>query len=185
MSQTDTVARSLHDVGLAAWFGGALMGAWALNGAAAQISDPTERAEIATAGWKRWAPVNALAIGAHLVGGGMIVVANRQRVATQSGVGSATAAKTAVTAAALAVTALAGYYGNKLDKAETNVTVEGATEPAAETPEPIAGAQKALRPLQWAVPVLTGALVVLTAHMGEQQRPASVLSGLVDQITPG
>lgn len=184
MSQTDTLARSLHDVGLAAWFGGSLMGAFGLNGAAAQVEDPTERATIATAGWKRWAPVNALAIGAYLVGGAMIVAANRQRVATQSGVGSATAAKTAITAAALAATALSGYYGNKLDKAETIVTVEGATEPSAETPEPIARAQKALRPLQWAIPALTGVIVVLTAHMGEQQRPTNVISGLLGQATP-
>jgi hypothetical protein len=180
MSQNDTLARSLHDVGLAAWFGGSLMGAFGLNGAAAQILDPTERATIATAGWKRWAPVNALAIGAHLVGGGMIVAANRQRVATQFGVGSSTAVKTVVTGAALAATVLSGYYGNKLDTAETDVTVEGSTEPTAETPEPIARAQKALRPLQWAIPVLTGVLIVLTSHMGEQQRPTNVISGLLN-----
>ncbi len=36
MSSTrNTVIRSLHDVGLAAWFGGALMGAVGVNGATA------------------------------------------------------------------------------------------------------------------------------------------------------
>jgi hypothetical protein len=34
MAQVNTVARSLHDLGLAAWFGGSLMGAVGLNGAA-------------------------------------------------------------------------------------------------------------------------------------------------------
>jgi hypothetical protein len=34
MAQDNTLARSLHDVGLAAWFGGSLMGAVGLNGAA-------------------------------------------------------------------------------------------------------------------------------------------------------
>jgi hypothetical protein len=31
MAQDNTLARSLHDVGLAAWFGGSLMGAVGLN----------------------------------------------------------------------------------------------------------------------------------------------------------
>lgn len=97
MTSTNTFARSLHDVGLAAWFGGSLMGAVGLNGAAAKLSDPTERLTIATAGWKRWAPVSATAIGAHLAGGAMIVAANRKRIAGQAGVGSLSAAKTALT----------------------------------------------------------------------------------------
>jgi hypothetical protein len=36
MAEDNTVARSLHDLGLAAWFGGSLMGAVGLNGAAAE-----------------------------------------------------------------------------------------------------------------------------------------------------
>jgi hypothetical protein len=38
MAQDNTVARSLHDLGLAAWFGGSLMGAVGLNGAAGGCS---------------------------------------------------------------------------------------------------------------------------------------------------
>jgi hypothetical protein len=33
----NTVARTLHDLGLAAWFGGSLMGATGLNGAASVV----------------------------------------------------------------------------------------------------------------------------------------------------
>lgn len=36
----NTVLRSLHDLGLAAWFGGNLMGAIGVNGAAAKAKDP-------------------------------------------------------------------------------------------------------------------------------------------------
>jgi hypothetical protein len=44
MAPTDnTVARTLHDLGLAAWFGGSLMGAAGVNGAAAVVQDPTQR----------------------------------------------------------------------------------------------------------------------------------------------
>ena len=185
MADTNTFARSLHDVGLAAWFGGSLMGAIGLNGAAAQISSPTERATISTAGWKRWAPVSAAAIGAHLAGGAMIVAANRKRIAGQAGVGSWSTAKTALTAAALAATVASGVAGAKLGKAAGDAHVEGATEPSSQTPPEVAQAQKALRPLQWAIPALTGALLVVSARMGEQQRPAEVATGLLSRLTPG
>jgi hypothetical protein len=36
----NTLARSLHDLGLATWFGGSLMGAVGLNGAAAVVDQP-------------------------------------------------------------------------------------------------------------------------------------------------
>ena len=67
MSQRNTVVRSLHDLGLAAWFGGSLAGAVGINGAAADVPDESLRLQVATAGWARWSPVNPSAIGAHLV----------------------------------------------------------------------------------------------------------------------
>jgi hypothetical protein len=67
---------------------------------------------------------------------------------------------------------------------QTDVPVESGTEPAATTPTDVARAQRQLRALQWAVPALTGALVVVSAYAGEQQRPTSVLQGLVDRVTP-
>jgi hypothetical protein len=39
-SNRNTVVRSMHDIGAAAWFGGSLMGAVALNGATTDIGDP-------------------------------------------------------------------------------------------------------------------------------------------------
>ncbi|HWG74027.1 MAG TPA: hypothetical protein VG184_08230 [Acidimicrobiales bacterium] len=184
MSETNTFARSLHDLGLAAWFGGSLMGAIGLNGAAAQVSDPSERARIATQGWKRWAPVNATAITSHVVGGALIVKANKARIAGQAGVGTLTVAKTALTVAALAATAGSGYYGRQMDQAGNNTYAAGATEPSSQTPPAVAKAQKSLRPLQWAIPALTAAVLVINARMGEQQRPSEVTSGLLSRILP-
>jgi hypothetical protein len=40
MAQDNTLARSLPDLGLATWFGGSLMGAGGLNGAAAVVDQP-------------------------------------------------------------------------------------------------------------------------------------------------
>jgi hypothetical protein len=47
MAQDNTLVRSLHDLGLAAWFGGSLMGAVGLNGAAADVDQPAQRLRVA------------------------------------------------------------------------------------------------------------------------------------------
>ncbi len=64
----NTISRSLHDVGLAAWFGGTLANAVALNEAASQAGSATDRGAVTNEGWDRWTPVNAAAHRAHLVG---------------------------------------------------------------------------------------------------------------------
>lgn len=177
MSSRNTVARSLHDAGAAAWFGGSLMGAVGVNGASAAAEDPRDRARVASAGWAKWAPVNAAAIGAHLLGGAAILKNNRARAKYQSGVRSNTAIKLAVTAAALAVTVANGVLGRKAAGGAGH-SVQGATEPAASTSPDVAQAQRQLRYLQWVQPVLTGTLVVLGAQQGEQQRPGQILAGV-------
>lgn len=85
MSERNTLVRSMHDLGLAAWFGGSLMGAVGLNGAAANASDPRERLSLSADGWGRWAPVNAAAIGSHLLGGIGLIAGNTNRLAHQRG----------------------------------------------------------------------------------------------------
>jgi uncharacterized membrane protein len=176
-SNRNTIVRSLHDLGAAAWFGGSLMGAVGLNGASQDISDPAERAEAAASGWARWSPVAAAAIGVHLVGGAGLILAHRGRVRNQAGVTANTAIKTVLTAAALGSSAYSGVLGAKL-AAAGGVPAESGTKPNAATPDEVAQAQQQLRMLQWVTPVLTGALVVLGAQQGEQQRPGERLRGL-------
>ncbi len=178
MSERNTVVRSLHDLGLAAWFGGTLAGAIAVNGAAAVVPDKTQRLLVANAGWARWTPVNLAAIAAHLVGGAGLLYANKGRVAAQSGVGASTAAKTALTGAALGVTAYSRALGKKLEQA-AGTPVEGGTDPAADTPEDVAKAQQQLKITQWVIPALTGGIAVLNALHGEQQRPKQQLPGIL------
>ena len=103
MTADNTVSRSLHDLGLAAWFGGSLMGAVGLN----EVEEPKQRLRVATAGWNRWTPVNLAGIAAHLAGGAVLLGANKGRVASQQGVAQATVIKTALTAAALRFASLA------------------------------------------------------------------------------
>ena len=177
MKQRNTLARTLHDVGAAAWFGGALMGAVALNGAARSVKDPAQRVRVASVGWARWSPVNAAAVGAHLVGGLGVLIANRDRARLQDGVTANTGVKAALTLAALGTTAYSGLLGARLSKAG-EVDAEGPVVPSAGTPGDVAQAQQMLRALQWATPALTGAVIALGSQQGEQQRAREVTRGI-------
>lgn len=177
MSNRNTVVRVLHDVGAAAWFGGSLMGAVGLNGAADQVSQETERAPVASIGWARWAPVNAAAIGAHLVGGAGLLLANRQRAALQEGTRGNTVAKLLLTGAAVGLTAYSGTLGAQVGKAG-QVPTKGSVVPSSSTPDDVAQAMKRLRIVQFAIPAVTGTLIALGAQQGEQQKPEEQRKGL-------
>ena len=178
MAQRNTLAHALHDIGLAAWFGGSLMGAIGVNGAAADVDDPRQRARVANAGWNRWTPFNAAAIGAHLIGGAQLMKANKGRIATQKGVLANTNTKLALTAGALGATAYARVLGKKMSAAG-DVPVAGGTDSTVGTPPEVAKAQKQLSALQWAIPGLTGAMLASSSLHEEQQRPTEVAKGAI------
>ncbi|HEV2889115.1 MAG TPA: hypothetical protein VGX28_01950 [Frankiaceae bacterium] len=89
MARTETLSRTMHDVGLAAWFGGSLKDA----------VDPR-----ASAGPM---PLNAAAIGAHVLGALELTWANKKRIKDQKGVATTALVKAGVTGAALVATAFA------------------------------------------------------------------------------
>jgi len=176
-------SRISHDLGLAAWFGGTLANAVALNRAAAETSNYSSAGRVTNAGWNAWTPVNAVAIGAHLLGSVGQLRGNKDRLFSQKGVGSMSVTKTVLTAAALGVTAYSRVLGKKVAD-QPNVPVESGTEPAASTPPEVASAQKQLKILQWTIPAITGALVVVSAYAGEQQRPGAVKEGILERLNP-
>lgn len=175
MSERNTLVRSMHDLGLAAWFGGSLMGAVGLNGAAARANDPRERLTIASAGWARWMPVQLGALVAHGVGGIGLILANRSRLRAQTESRTNTIVKIAVTVAALGTTLYSGVVGKKIAE-HSNEGGKGVTEPGFGASAELESAQAQEKYLQWATPVLTAVLIVLAAQQGEQQRP---LAGLL------
>jgi len=177
----NTVSRAMHDTGLAAWFGGTLANAVALNPAAAEAGDASSTGRVANAGWDRWTPVNAAAIGVHLIGAVGQLLSNKSRVAAQEGVGAMTVTKTALTAAALGATAYSRVLGKKVSQ-HHDVPAESGTSPASTTPDDVASAQKQLALLQWLIPALTGALVVTTSYAGEQQRATEVHKGIAARL---
>jgi hypothetical protein len=160
----------MHDLGLAAWFGGTLMGAVGLNGGTAEAKDPQERLRLASKGWAKWAPVQAAAIVVHGVGGVALILANKSRLATQPDARTNTIVKGAVTLVAMGATAYSAMVGAKMAKHADEGTA-GVTEPSAMASDELTSAQSQQKILQWAVPALTAALIIMGAQQGEQQRP--------------
>jgi hypothetical protein len=181
MSDRNTVIRSLHDIGLAAWFGGALVGAVGLNGAADTVTDPERRTAVGAAGWARWAPVSAAAIGIHAIGGVGLILANKGRLAGQRGVATNTVVKAALTGVAAASTAYSAWQGRVQAEAGP-FPADGAVNSGPDTPAAGATAAQHLRIAQWITPVTTAALIVLAAQQGEQQRTGQVLTGILGRI---
>lgn len=178
MSHRNTLVRSLHDVGLAAWFGGSLMGAVGLNRAAAAVRDPRERLTVATTGWKHWTPVQLAAMVAHGIGGAGLIVGNADRLAGQREGRVNTAVKLGLTVVAIGASVYSGLIGAKMG-AHAGEPVEGTTEPDAKTSTELASAQSRQRVLQWVTPAVTLVLIVLGAQQGEQQRPPA---GLLQRV---
>jgi len=176
MSQRNTLVRSLHDLGVAAWFGGTLMGAVGLNGGTAAAKDPQERLRLSSIGWVKWAPVQWAGILAHGIGGVGLIVGNKSRLVGQPASRTNTTIKTAVTAAALGATVWAGVEGAVIAE-HSKEGAQGVTEPDAASSKALAAAQRKQKVLQFTIPVLTGVLIVLGAQQGEQQRPLAGLLG--------
>jgi len=172
-----TLSRTAHDLGLAAWFGGTLANAVALNAAAGAVSDAKDAGRVANAGWDRWTPVNAAAIAAHVAGSIGQLYSNKGRLAAQQGVAAMSLLKTLLTVAALGVTAYSRILGKKISD-HGAVPLTSGTEPAKNTPPEVAAAQRQLQSLQWVIPALTGTLVGVTSFAGEQQRASEVSAGL-------
>jgi hypothetical protein len=174
VSGYSTLVRATHLLTNAAWFGGSLMGAVALNPAARQGDTSQEQADIADEGWTRWGPVQGAAIGLHLLSGIAILADNRARVSAHRPTTTAVIAKTTLTGAALLASAAAYGAGAQLGAAK-----------AREDRDPVSAQRarsltSAMRWLQWATPATTAGILVLDAYLGEQQRGHA---GLLDRPT--
>ncbi|GAA1809002.1 hypothetical protein HC028_22710 [Planosporangium flavigriseum] len=169
MVERDPILKAMYDTGLAAWFGGSLMGVVGLNGAAAEARDPRERLRISSIGWDRWTPLNAAAIGAHLIGGVGMRMSERRPGGDEEGPPMKNL-KTCLSIAALAATGYSRWLGIRMERAR-EAPVAGVTEPSGEVPEDVREAQQRQRIVQWTIPVLTGALIVVSSIATELEKP--------------
>src|SRR4051794_19785370 len=140
MADRDMAVRAIHELSLAAWFGGSLMGAIGVNGAASAAGAPQERLRLAGEGWRRWQPVQGAAVAGHVAAAAWITWSNKGRIAGQEGVAPLAFAKGALTGAAIGATALAATVGRRLSRS-AGAPVEAATAPSGETPAEVEGAQ--------------------------------------------
>jgi len=194
MSKSELAWRSLHDIGLAGWFGGSVFGSVALPREPSQLPDaphangssngtrvtpaPTAEmlSEVEAAAWQRWSPVLAGSMLAHLVGGAGLLAWNWQREKHQSGVTASTVAKTALTAAAVGLTLGAVVGGMKSEKLRQRSADGANDDEIRDSRERLERRMRVVGPL---IPATTGALVVLGALEGEQQRPREMVKGFL------
>lgn len=181
MNSEQTLARSMHDLGAAAWFGGALMGAVGLHGGSGAVGD-ADSIRVASEGWRAWQPWKTAGLAAHVAGSVSLLWGNKSRLAAQRGAMTVNLVKTGVFLAALGADLYAASLGRSIAEEEPK-DVSSAVEPDAQTADEVADTQRRLRIVQWVVPALTGANIVLGAKMGEQQRPTNVRRGFLERLT--
>jgi len=174
-------ARIVHDVSLSSWFGGELMGAVGLNGAAAQLSDPRQRSRAANAGWSRFSPVLLSSVAAHLASGAVLVREDKGRLTSQQGFARGSAIKTGLTGAALAGTVYQQVLGQRMARGGDQPVV-GATQPGPGTAPEQASAQRQLNVLQFLIPALTGSAWIVHSANGELARPAQQAKGTLSRV---
>ncbi len=149
---SDTLAnttRAAHDVGLAAWLGGAMFGKFAHNPSLVKISSHSERGSVANAAWNGYNLINATGLGAAALGWGAARLTEASPANLSGREKALSTAKDGLMAAAV-VTGIANMVqGARLARQAPDgaVPVETGTKPAAETPAQAAKIQRSLETL--------------------------------------
>jgi hypothetical protein len=143
MATLSTTAWVLHELGLAAGFGGNLFGQLALNPAVAEIQSKRERGKVTHVAWDRYKSVNAASLavmaGTWIAGRTMLSgreVGNTSRMLTLT--------KDILVGGALVGGIGAMVFGRMLDREMTisNEPIQSGSKPAAETKKKVADLQR-------------------------------------------
>jgi hypothetical protein len=179
--QASTPVRSLHKMGLGINLGGTLFGLVALNPAVRRISDTSERGLVLNEAWTRFQAIGTLAMGVTVatwrLGG--LKEAESDIDATLAGI------KNFLLGGALLTSVAAAMAGRRIARQapEGATPVESGAEPAPETPEEAARAQRLSAFLGAAtVALVAGALGLSSAlevrAVEKMQKRGGFLSGL-------
>ena len=152
MTVSDTLAnttRAAHDVGLAAWLGGAMFGKFAHNPALTKIASHSERGSVANAAWNGYNAINAAGLGAAALGWGAARFTEANPANLSGREKALSTAKDGLMAAAVLTGVANGVQGARLARQAPDgaVPVETGTKPAAETPSKAARIQRSLETL--------------------------------------
>lgn len=139
-----SITRAVHNIGLATWWGGTLMGTLAMNPAVEVLDDPEERGKMVDEGWARFQPYGAAGLGIALLShiamrlngpeDASSCYRNTARLQDLLMIGAV-----ASSAASMAL----GEYVTHQDF-DTYNPIDSATEPSESTPEDVAEAQGGL-----------------------------------------
>ena len=179
MTVSDTLAnttRAAHDLGLAAWLGGAAFGKFALNPSLTRIPSRSDRGSVANAAWNGYNAINAAGLGAAALGWGAARFTETRPSNLSAREKALSTAKDGLMAAAVLSGIANGVQGARLAKQAPNgaVPIETGTQPAAETPPKAAKIQRSIGTLG-NLNILTGAaLVAVNAVLAQtdHSRPA-------------
>ena len=149
MAVNDTLAnttRAAHDVGLAAWLGGAMFGKLALNPSLEKISSHTERGRVANAAWNGYNPINTLGLGAAALSWGAARLTETHSDNLSGAENGLSQAKDGLMALAVLTGVASGVQGARLARQAPDgaVSVQTGTEPNGDTPPKAAGIQRSL-----------------------------------------
>ncbi len=191
-SDNHYLAQSVHDLGNALWFGGAVMGVAGVNKSGQDLTTGIDRIRVASSAWSRFAPAQWGGIAASAVSGLRLTQSNPTRLAVQEGFGRAGAAKVVLTVLGAGATAFAAYSGQQIGKLAEAANARGedldtrdATIPAPSTPPEIVAWQKRQRVAQVLVPVFAGGTIVLNSYLTQAYRPAATARGILGKLLPG
>lgn len=139
-------ARAAHDVGLAAWLGGAMFGKFAHNPSLTRISLHTERGATANAAWNGYNAINAAGLGAAALGWGASRLTETADANLTSTEQQLSRAKDVLMGVSVVTGLLSGIQAARLAKQAPDgaVPMETGTVPAPETPRSAARIQRSL-----------------------------------------
>ncbi|MBE2319462.1 hypothetical protein DVA67_026045 [Solirubrobacter sp. CPCC 204708] len=172
MTVTDSLAngtRAAHDVGLAAWLGGAMFGKFAHNPSLVNIASHTERGSVSNAAWNGYNAINSAGLGAAAIGWTAARLTETRPTNLSATERTLSSAKDGLMAAAVLTGVASGVQGARLARQAPDgaVPVETGTKPAAETPEKAARIQRSLGVLGSANIVTGVALVAVNAVLAQ------------------
>lgn len=183
MATLSTTAWVLHDLGLAAGFGGNLFGQVALNPAVRALESKRERGKVAHVAWDRYKTVNAISLAA-MAGSWLIGRAIASGREVGRGARALVVAKDVMVGAAVLTGVAAMVAGTRLDREEGGAPeIESGAEPAAETPERVARLQRATNAFGRASLLLNAAVVAMTTVLAMKAGQSSRW-GLFSRLLP-
>ena len=166
------IVNIIHDVGTAVWWGGTLMGTFAMNPAVEVLDDPEERGKMVDEGWARFQP---FAIAGFFAAGVSHIIMRRNPPKrpsdTYKNVARLKDGLFLVAAVANVASLALGEYSTHYEP-EAYTPMESATTPTEETPEPVEKAQKGLSVSSWAQ-ILTGLGLIVTGAILAKERENS------------